>query len=78
MGSGKWGGKVYEVFYFHIAKRLWRADIPAAVPVYTHFVHLIDLLLINLFWLSVFSLIFMTFFRQYLDFAFSSADGCGF
>jgi|GEM_PF-2882239 len=60
-----WGERALDVFYFRINNGFAALLLPA-VTLQNHFVPVIELLLINLAWLSFFSLIFVIFFRQYL------------
>ncbi|MCI0415866.1 ATP-binding protein [bacterium] len=73
----KWGGRTYDVYFFDVTTG-YAALILPAVAAYVHLVHVIDLLLINLIWLSVFSLIFVTFFRHYLILHFQAQAVAGF
>ena len=67
----KWSGRTYDVFYFPLGKNFGALIIPG-VAIYSHLVHLIDLLLMHLLWLSIFTLVLVTFFRSYLALHFRS------
>jgi two-component system nitrogen regulation sensor histidine kinase NtrY len=73
----KWSGRALNVYYFRITDGFAGLILPAATP-RGHVVRLIELLLINLLWLSAFALVFIIFFRQYLVLHFPTQTMAGF
>ncbi|HEY4491234.1 MAG TPA: HAMP domain-containing protein, partial [Acidobacteriota bacterium] len=61
----KWSGRDFHAFYFRIRDG-YAALYVSAISFRSHLVHLLDLLLFNLLWLSIFTLILAGLFRPYL------------
>lgn len=64
-------GAVFHTFHFRLNRGYASLLVPA-VPMRSHLAHLIDLSLLNLFWLSLFTLTLLLFSRQNLSLYFHS------
>jgi nitrogen-specific signal transduction histidine kinase/HAMP domain-containing protein len=67
----------YLSYYFRMNRGFGSLLLPA-VSFRSHIVHLIDLLLLNLLWLSVFGLVMVVFFKAYLGLHFTAHAPTGF
>jgi nitrogen fixation/metabolism regulation signal transduction histidine kinase len=61
--SLQWNGQGFLIYYFRISNG-FAALITPVVSLRTHLVHLIDLFMFNLLWLSLFALIALLFFKK--------------
>ena len=69
--------KKFHAYYFRMNRGFGSILLPA-VSFRTHLVHLIDLLLINLLWLSVFGAVLLAFFKRHLTLHFPAHAPTGF
>ncbi len=67
----------FHAYYFRMSRGFGSILLPA-VSFRSHVVHLIDLLLLNVLWLSVFGAVFVTFFKGYLALHFPAQSSTGF
>jgi nitrogen-specific signal transduction histidine kinase/HAMP domain-containing protein len=65
------GGQKYQIYYFRLGRGFGSILFPA-VSIRTHLVQLIDLMLFNLLWLSIFTVTLVVFFGRYLKLHFQT------